>query len=61
MEYMEKNSLKGEMNNKYKANTKYTEKELLKLVYEVLQGLIHLKKLGISHRDISPDNILIDA
>ena len=61
MEYMERNSLKGEINKKYKDSTKYTEKELLKLIYDVLQGLLHLKKLGISHRNISPHNILIDA
>ena len=59
---MERSSLKGEIYKKYKDNnTKYTEKELLKLIYDVLQGLLQLKKLGISHRNISPDNILIDA
>ena len=61
MYFMSNKSQKFERVKRYNEQKKYTEKELLKLIYDVLQGLIHLKKLGISHRDISPDNILIDA
>ena len=36
MEYMENNSLKEEIDKKYDNHTKYTEEELLKLIYDVL-------------------------
>ncbi len=36
MEYMENNSLKEEIDKKYGNNTKYTEKEIMKLIYDVL-------------------------
>ena len=40
-------------------NNFFSEIEILKVLLQCLQGLKHLKKFNISHRDIKPDNILL--
>ena len=46
---------------KYQNEGKYIDQNLImKIFYGVESGLYYLHKNGITHRDISPDNILID-
>ncbi|GAB2289305.1 hypothetical protein Dimus_023609 [Dionaea muscipula] len=42
----------------WKANG-YPSRQLLKLMRDVVAGLVHLHELGIIHRDLKPQNVLI--
>ncbi|KAI4314664.1 hypothetical protein L6164_027552 [Bauhinia variegata] len=46
------------MQNLWKANG-YPSPLLLKLMRDVVSGLVHLHELGIIHRDLKPQNVLI--
>lgn len=41
-------------------NQRIEPKEAMQITYEVLEGLKKVHSVGIIHRDISPDNIMID-
>ena len=43
----------------HKQNHYYTEEELLKIMYDLIDTLAKLQKENISHRDIKPQNILV--
>ena len=53
-EFIEGESL-SEMLNKCFLN----EKQCRKLCYSIFKGLIYLQKMGIAHRDIKQDNIML--
>ena len=36
------------------------QKDVKKIIYQILQGLLHCHEKGIVHRDIKPQNLLID-
>ena len=57
MEYVEGKDLKAYANEK---GGKLPEEELLKLMHPVAESLVILHKNHIIHRDISPDNIMMD-
>ena len=38
-----------------------TEKVAMRLLYQVMSALNHCHKMGIAHRDIKPDNLLMDS
>ncbi len=38
----------------------FSPDELVQLAYEILEGLVHLNKQGIVHRNLDADNILIE-
>ena len=37
----------------------FSETEIIKILLQCLNGLAHLNKFNVSHRDIKPDNILL--
>jgi len=57
MEYFKHGTLKDFM----KSNKKLPEEECAKIIYQVGCGLKYLNGFGIIHRDIKPDNIMIDT
>ena len=48
-----------EILNLHKQNHYYTEEELFKIMYDLIDTLAKLQKENISHRDIKPQNILV--
>jgi casein kinase II subunit alpha len=40
--------------------TLFTDQELKLIIYKVIQGLNYCHSMGIMHRDIKPQNVLID-
>jgi serine/threonine protein kinase len=40
-------------------NFKLTEKDVLKIVKQLLSGIFYLHQYGINHRDLKPENILV--
>ncbi|MCQ2819253.1 MAG: protein kinase family protein, partial [archaeon] len=49
----------NEIKRKMKLNERYTEKELLNIAKDLIKTFASLQKIGISHRDIKPQNILV--
>ena len=45
--------------NNRESKESFSEKEIIKVLYQCLDGLRHLLKSNISHRDLKPNNILI--
>lgn len=50
----------GDLRQLLSKNTLLPFDDQLRIIYEILQGLDYLHKRGISHRNISPENILFD-
>ena len=53
-----KSDWETELKQKRTKKEKYTETELIKILYNLVDTLANLQKIGISHRDIKPQNIL---
>ena len=49
------------INDRYRANSKLSEKEARKYFTQVLRANICCEENGILHRDVKPENILIDT
>jgi eukaryotic-like serine/threonine-protein kinase len=56
MEFIDGETMKQRINSE---GGKLPEKEALKIVREVANGLSHAQSKGVVHRDIKPDNILL--
>ena len=39
---------------------KFTENDMMILLYQISDGFYQLQRIGIAHRDIKPENIMID-
>lgn len=57
MEYFQCPSLEDLIRN----NHRFTEEDLKRMVYNIFETLKYLHAKGICHRDIKPDNILVDT
>lgn len=57
MEYIDGESLKSEME---RMSHPYSEELVIKRIMPILNVLEHVHAVGIMHRDISPDNIMIE-
>ncbi|MGF0032103.1 serine/threonine-protein kinase [Bariatricus sp. SGI.154] len=61
MDYVEGKNLKQYLREHYDKNGEHTpmeEKQILEMMQPVLQALSEIHKVGIIHRDISPENII---
>jgi len=57
MEYSQNPSLDDLIKNKYE----FSEDNVRRIVYHLFETLKYLHTKGICHRDIKPDNILVDT
>lgn len=45
---------------KYRNNCEVNETHLKILAYQLFKGLLYLENLGIAHRDMKPQNVLVN-
>lgn len=60
-EYASKGDLKHFLDTVKSRGDWISEKEILKIVYQIMEGLIYIHKLGKIHRDIKTANIFIKS
>ncbi|KAI9289278.1 kinase-like domain-containing protein, partial [Umbelopsis sp. AD052] len=60
MEYINGGNMYQLIKCRRDAETEFARWEIRSIVYQILSGLAHVHKLGIFHRDMKPENILID-
>ena len=54
-------SFQNLMNTRYKNNTPFTIKEVLKIGKDICTALMYCEQRGIIHRDIKPANLFVDS
>ncbi|GJN13359.1 hypothetical protein PR202_gb00053 [Eleusine coracana subsp. coracana] len=54
-------SLTGVMNDENGVTRRHPEHEVRHLVRQLLAGAVGMHRVGLMHRDIKPDNVLVDA
>jgi serine/threonine protein kinase len=50
----------GDLFSKIKKNGPLSEKEAAEIFQQILNALLYLKQMGLSHRDVKPENVLFD-
>ncbi|MDJ0534395.1 MAG: bifunctional serine/threonine-protein kinase/ABC transporter substrate-binding protein [Xenococcaceae cyanobacterium MO_207.B15] len=58
-EYVEGQTYETLLNNRIKEGKVFTEAEIIQLLWQLLPVLDYIHSMGIIHRDISPDNIML--
>jgi len=59
MELVRAGSLEDLRQERIKTNTKFSDKEVSKLMKSLISGLVHIHEKDTMHRDLKPSNILI--
>jgi serine/threonine protein kinase len=59
MELAERGSLQKLIDDRKKSNLLFTEKEALRMIANLVLGLIEINSKGFQHRDLKPANILV--
>ena len=59
MELAERGSLQKLIDDRKMSNLLFTEKEALRMIANLVLGLIEIHSKGFQHRDLKPANILV--